>query len=337
MDFLEYAKSQNATLPLVITAPEDINKALPLLRFPLDENAIQESKAGENGKTYDAKGYSYQAHIDRMNLVFGVNWRFEMLNETVEETASWDGRRSFRCQGDMLVSIGYYQRNPETRLFDWIPVYTVPSVPTGHENTERDSARKGAQTKGIKRATSILGVGADAYLGILDDDMTTGMPMQQPTGNEPSSSGHRYKKGLEWEQQSISEPEYNGLMILADKKGFSSEKLHTFYSGKSEGEISDPPATLTKGQLATVKMMLGQLPDYVAAFESAASEEDPEQAGIKWPATQEELLAVDETLFRQIASEFSLQIPETMTARNRGAMTKALWTLMENKRKAAKA
>lgn len=336
MGFLEYAKDElGINLPVEITRPDDINKVLPLLRYPLDENAIQESKAGENGKTYNMKGYSYQAHIDRMNDIFGVNWRFELRNEQVDEVPTWNNQRAYYCHGDMVVSIGYFRRNEDTRAFEWTPIYSVPSVPTGHENTERDSARKGAQTKGIKRATSILGVGADAYLGILDDDMSTSAPvLVQQEGEEKETQRSRYQKGVEWDQQQIGEKEFNGLMLLAEKKGLNAEKLRSFYAGKSDGEIAEPPSMLKKGELTTVKMMLGDLPDYVPPIEEERQDNQEEDRGRQWPMNQEELLLVDDGFFREIASEFSLEIPPAISAKNRGALCKTLWMLMENKRKA---
>lgn len=307
--------------------PDDINNLLPLLRLPLDEEAIQESKGSETKKGYDTTGYSYQAHIDRMNWVFGpTNWTWNIINENYDDSQTTSGgfvRHLYSSEIELLI--GYRALNEETKRWEWITVYNLPPIPTDHEHfKEKGAARKGMLTKGIKRATSFLGVGADAYLGTLDDDLVTGADSDDDT---------RSRKRVD---KIIDSKGYLQLVELGRKKGISSDiKLREWYKTMSEGVITNDPANLTKAESYEIKNWLFKLDDHSETdngnedAEPVTLDEEPlDEEQRDHPKTLEELMAADESLILKIAAEYSFQMPASITPKNKGPLCKTLAQLM---------
>ncbi|MGG6309838.1 hypothetical protein [Paenibacillus macerans] len=323
----EVAKQYGVEIPLKSPfTPDDVNRVLPILRLPLDEEAIQESRGSETHRGYDTTGYSYQAHVDRMNWVFGpTNWTWILHNESYDDSQVTGGgyvRHLYSAEIELLI--GYRAFNEETKRWEWITVHNVPPVSTDHEHfKEKGSARKGMLTKGIKRATSFLGVGADAYLGTLDDDLSTGAEASDDT---------RTRKKID---KAIDSKGYIQLIELGRKKGFASEiKLREWYKTKSEGAISNDPANLTKAESNEVKSWLFKLEDRSeendGSQETGAeiSEEDQSEQQIDYPKTLDELMSADESLILKIAADYSFQMPASITPKNKGPLCKTLAQLM---------
>lgn len=322
-DLQEIAESLGVTIPIQSPfTPNDVNNLLPLLRLPLDESALQESKASETRRGYDTIGYSYQAHVDRMNWILGpAHWTWRILNEDSDDRGTTSsGKVKYVYSGEIEILIGYREQNPETKQWEWVTVHSVPPIPTDHESLERGSARKGMLTKGIKRATSILGVGADAYLGVLDDDLVTG------AGPGDDMATPRDK---DWHNQPITEKEFNFLYELAKKKGLTMERLREWYKTKSEGKITAETANLTKRQAMEVKAWLTQLPDKKPEPPKEEKGEQEQPSEPKRPASLEELMSADEQTIRNIAAEFSFSMPPQLTDTNKKAICKTLGTLMK--------
>lgn len=328
-DLKEIAESYGVSIPLKSPfTPDDVNLLLPLLRLPLDEEAIQESKGRETKKGYDTTGYSYQAHIDRMNWVFGpAHWTWAIHNETYDGSqTTGNGYVKHQFSAEIELLIGYRIQNDETKQWEWITVHNLPPVPTDHEHfMEKGAARKGMLTKGIKRATSFLGVGADAYLGTLDDDLVTGADPDDDI---------RTKKKVE---KVIDSKGYLQLVELGRKKGFESDiKLREWYKTKSQGAIVNDPANLTKAECYEVKGWLFKLDDHTetenddsTSSENYDLEEDQSLDKEGYPKTLAELMASDENMIRKIASEFSFQMPSSpLTDKNKGPLCKTLGRLM---------
>lgn len=303
--------------------PDDVNKLLPLLRLPLDEDAIQESKGSETRKGYDTTGYSYQAHVDRMNWVFGpTNWTWVIHNESYDGSlTTGGGYTKHQYSAEIELLIGYRVLNEETNQWEWITVHSLPPIPTDHEHfREKGAARKGMLTKGIKRATSFLGVGADAYLGTLDDDLVTGA--------DPTDDLRPRKI-----DKVIDSKGYLQLMDLARVKGFNSDiKFREWYKTRSEGAITNDPANLTKAEAYEIKGWLFKLddqtePDDYSENESEDQDNQPETV-IDRPKTLEELMAMDNSLILQLAAEYSFQMPASITSKNKGPLCKTLAQLM---------
>lgn len=322
----EIAKQYGVEIPIKSPfTPDDVNKLLPLLRLPLDEEAIQESKGSETKKGYDTTGYSYQAHVDRMNWVFGpTNWTWVVHNETYDDsqiTGSGFVRHQYSAEIELLI--GYRGFNEEAKSWEWITVHSLPPIPTDHEHfKERGAARKGMLTKGIKRATSFMGVGADAYLGTLDDDLSTGA--------DPSDDTRSRKKP----DKVIDSKGYLQLVELGRKKGFDSDiKLREWYKAMSEGAISNDPANLTKAEAYEVKGWLFKLESPPEEEENSGEIESDTSEGEKetvtdYPNTLEELMAADESLILKIAADYSFQMPSSITPKNKGPLCKTLAQLM---------
>lgn len=329
-DLIAWAEHYGIPIPLKAPfTPDDVNKVMPLLRLPLDEDAIQVSKSNITRKGYDTTGYSYQAAVDRLNWVFGpTNWTWRLLNEQYELSSTRNGYEKHVHSAEIELIIGYRELNPETKRFELVEVHNVPPVPTDHESVEKGSAKKGMLTKGIKRSASFLGVGADAYLGTLDDDMVTGI--------DPNDD-MRTKKQPE---KAIDSKGYLQLIELGRKKGISSEiKLREWYKAESGGAITSDPANLTKAEAYEIKGWLFKLDDYIpdAALEVEETEkvESTELASEPvegYPSSLEELMASGEDFIRKIASEFSLSTPSQLTDKNKAPFCKTLWQLLKNKK-----
>ncbi len=325
----EAAKAAGIEIPIQAPfTPSDVNKLLPLLRMPLNSAAIQSASASETGKGYDSVGYSYQAHIDRMNWVFGpTQWRWKVVGEECEETATAGGYVKFTSSCEIILQIGYRNLNPETKYWEWLTVHELEPIPSDHESLEKGSARKGCLTKGIKRATSFLGVGADAYLGALDDDMTTG-----------AARNDQMKTPIGGRAKIIDSKGYQMVKTLAAKKGFTEDtKLREFYRAESGGVIHNDPANLTKTEATEVKNMLFKLPDAVVREDEDMGDElsddddmaqgnEPER-----PSSLADLMSSDDGVIKAIAAEFSFKLPDVITSKNKAAICKTLATLMDIK------
>lgn len=311
--------------------PNQINALMPLLRLPLADDAIQATKGRETGKEYDTTGYSYQAVVDRLNWIFGpTNWTWEIQNEVYELSATKNMFEKHVYSAEISLSIGYKELNPETKQFDWVTVHSVPPIPTDHESLEKGTARKGMLTKGIKRAASFIGVGADAYLGTLDDDLVTGAD-----GNDDMRSKKKADK-------LIDSDGYIKLIRLSELKGFESEiKLREWYKAISEGAIQNDPANLTKAEVAEIKRELFLLPDVsMKKLVSEDSTEKPskqvevskeEQDAVETetiPTTYAELVSSDESVIRNQAAKYSFKMPDVITDRNKASLCKTLASLM---------
>jgi hypothetical protein len=332
-DLQEWAAKYGLKIPLKSPfTPDDVNAVMPLLRLPLDEDAIQVSKSSETRKGYDTTGYSYQASVDRLNWVFGpTNWTWRLINEQYELSSTRNGYEKHIHSAEIELSVGYREFNQESKSYEWIAVYSVPPVPTDHESVEKGSSKKGMLTKGIKRAASFLGVGADAYLGTLDDDMVTGI--------NPDDDMRTKKKA----EKAIDSKGYFQLIELGKKKGFVSEiKLREWYKVESQGAITGDPASLTKAEAYEVKGWLFKLPDPAdddfdepvtnPTQEPDRIEDEKEEPTVSgYPKSLDELMGTDEAIIRSIATDFSFVMPSQLTDRNKGPLCKTLWNLMKAK------
>ncbi|MFB6364507.1 hypothetical protein ACFCP7_10635 [Paenibacillus elgii] len=308
------AQEFGLTIPLVAPfSPSDVDQLMPLLRMPLDEGSIQRARGTDIGRSYDSTGYSYQAHVDRMNYVFGpTNWTWKVTNEVVEEGATSNNRTKYVYSGDIELLIGYRRLNDQTNQWDWITVHSVPPIPTDHESIEKGSARKGMLSKGLKRSTSILGVGADAYLGILDDDFVSGAEPGEHMQPRKKRQASRLKDDL------VDQLDYEQLVSLGKIKGFKLEtKLRSYYQAQTEGRIANDPANLTKAEAGEVVDMLHKLPDHVEPIKTFTR-----------PSTFDELMVLEESDIRSLAAEYNIQLPADINEKNKAPLCKTIAHLM---------
>ncbi|MCL4540171.1 MAG: hypothetical protein M1378_11355 [Bacteroidetes bacterium] len=105
-------------------------------------------------------GYKVQAYFDRLNSVLGVsNWTYS-YREVNDETVNGDAGVALTVEVTLVV-----------------PVFNLRVSQLGvHADLSRAAALRGAVTNGFKAACSkSLGIGAEAYLGLLtmDEDSET--------------------------------------------------------------------------------------------------------------------------------------------------------------------
>lgn len=146
------------------------------------------------GKGYDTTGIKYQAVVDRLNEVLGLEgWRQEVrvLREETETTRK--DKTMHTVTSEVTLRVGFYSK---TRG-EWVEL-TQRVSPGGHSSLEFGSAHKGAMTNALKKCAALLGVGREAYLGTIDDDHTppgagddgrpprgdSAPPQRRPAGNQ---------------------------------------------------------------------------------------------------------------------------------------------------------
>lgn len=128
-----------------------MEEILEKLRAPFPEEAIETAES-RTGKGFEPTGVKGAYVIERLNEVFGLcgtGWSFEIQEVGVED--KWATAR---------ISLSYKIGE------EW----SLPVVAFGTSNVGTKSqgdAMKGAITDGIKKAASHLGVGQEAYKGLL--------------------------------------------------------------------------------------------------------------------------------------------------------------------------
>lgn len=85
----------------------------------------------------------------------------------------------------MQVEIGYQEliKNADgATVSSWVTITSVSIKGGTHESLSRSDAYKGAYTNGLKKCLGFLGVGADAYLGTVDEE---NRPLPEEVRGEP--------------------------------------------------------------------------------------------------------------------------------------------------------
>jgi hypothetical protein len=125
------------------------------LNEKLPDAAVQRTKASDTKRGYDTTGYGYQWLINRLN-----------------ETVGFDG---WECHYTILDSrSGQYNNG---KPYHEITVETEISIMGatkrlvgGHVAVLFSDALKGAITNSMKKTLALFGLGADSYMGTIDDD-----------------------------------------------------------------------------------------------------------------------------------------------------------------------
>jgi hypothetical protein len=138
-------------------------KLYEMLCRPFPPEAIERTEGSKTGRGYDTAGVKVQWIVDRLNEVVGIgNWR--VTRETfVHAVTTGSGRKVHEAWADVTLQLG-----------EWNGEVFVPFAEAraygGHTALSEGDARKGAASNGTKRAAAMLGCGAAAYRGELDDD-----------------------------------------------------------------------------------------------------------------------------------------------------------------------
>lgn len=138
-------------------------KLYEALCAPFPNEAIERTNGKQTGRGYDTAGVKVQWIIDRLNEVVGVgNWR--VTRETsVHATTTGSGRKMYEAWSDVVLQLGEWSGDT------FVPFAEARAYGAHTAITEGD-ARKGAASNGTKRAAAMMGCGAAAYRGELDDD-----------------------------------------------------------------------------------------------------------------------------------------------------------------------
>jgi hypothetical protein len=191
-DIPELAKAIGLDIPLQSPfTVNDLNKAFPLFRAVIREDAKEKSRGSETGKGYDTTGYGYQSLVDRLNEVVGIgHWQAVITNEHYDIGKYSTGRAKHIYELTVRLELGYpefYKDEQGLTKRHWVTITEKDMVGT-HESPTRGDAWKGAYTNGLKKCVGFYGPGADAYLGIIDED---NRPL--PPGYEGEQVGTMYE------------------------------------------------------------------------------------------------------------------------------------------------
>jgi len=142
---------------------EEKKKIYQQLAAPFPEEAIERTDGRQTGRGYNTTGLKAQYVVDRLNAVLGIGgWRVHR-EVTVKESSTSSGRRSYEAVCDLILELGSFE-NGKFEVFAEALSYG------GHVAMLDADARKGSASNALKRAAAMLGCGAAAYRGELDDD-----------------------------------------------------------------------------------------------------------------------------------------------------------------------
>lgn len=151
---------------------EEKRKVYQQLAAPFPEEAIERTDGRQTGRGYNTTGLKAQFVVDRLNTVLGIGgWRVHR-EVTVKESSTSSGRRSYEAVCDLILELGSFE-NGKFEVFAEALSYG------GHVAMLDADARKGSASNALKRAAAMLGCGAAAYRGELDDD---NLPAEQVEG-----------------------------------------------------------------------------------------------------------------------------------------------------------
>ena len=155
--------------------PEAKKKLYQQLCAPFPPEAVERTNGKQTGRGYDTAGVKVQWIIDRLNEVVGIgNWR--VTRETfVHAGTTNSGRKLYEAWSDVALQLGEWSADT------FVP-FAEARAYGAHTSMAEGDARKGAATNGIKRAAAMMGCGAAAYRGELDDDNEfTDQPVEEPS------------------------------------------------------------------------------------------------------------------------------------------------------------
>ncbi|MCB9609916.1 MAG: hypothetical protein H6716_25225 [Polyangiaceae bacterium] len=141
----------------------DKTELLRRLSEPFPEEAIERSRASQNGKGYDTTGVRVQFVINRLNEVLGLGgFRVERAFLT-RERATRSGATMFEVICDLSLQLGTWEHGV-------FVAFAETQATGGHVAPFEADARKGAHSNALKKAAAAFGIGWRFYAGIADDD-----------------------------------------------------------------------------------------------------------------------------------------------------------------------
>lgn len=164
------------------------------LSAPFPEEAIERTRANENGKGYDTTGIRVQFIQNRLNEVLGIGGhRIERRFRTRTRTTR-QGSSVFEVTCDLTLFLGQWQGGA------FVPI-AESKASGGHIAPIEADARKGAQTNAFKKAAAAFGIGWRCYAGLQDDDNA---PMPKGTTSSPVPSASLEQPATDAQRRAIS-------------------------------------------------------------------------------------------------------------------------------------
>ncbi|ABC83318.1 Rad52/Rad22 family DNA repair protein [Anaeromyxobacter dehalogenans] len=159
--------------------PETKKKLYQALCAPFPPEAIERTDGSKTGRGYNTSGVKVQWIIDRLNEAVGIgNWR--VTRETfVHAGTTNSGRKVYEAWSDVVLQLGEWSGDT------FVP-FAEARAYGAHSAVAEGDSRKGAATNGIKRAAAMMGCGAAAYRGELDDDNEFGDQPVEESSRPPT-------------------------------------------------------------------------------------------------------------------------------------------------------
>lgn len=203
--------------------PEQRKKLYQALCAPFPPEAVERTEGSKTGRGFDTAGVKVQWIIDRLNEVVGIgNWR--VTRETfVHAATTGSGRKIYEAWSDVALQLGEWSGDT------FVP-FAEARAYGAHTSMAEGDARKGAATNGIKRAAAMMGCGAAAYRGELDDDndfadQPVEEPSRQPARPSQQQNGNRRVESPPMPRlpstprNRLTSKQLGALMALARKHG----------------------------------------------------------------------------------------------------------------------
>lgn len=141
----------------------DKTELLRRLSEPFPEEAIERTRASQNGKGYDTTGVRVQFVINRLNDVLGLGgFRVERAFLT-RERATRSGATMFEVICDLSLQLGTWEHGV-------FVAFAETQSTGGHVAPFEADARKGSHSNALKKAAAAFGIGWRFYAGVADDD-----------------------------------------------------------------------------------------------------------------------------------------------------------------------
>ena len=134
------------------------------------EAAIERTKKEITHRGYDTTGYGYQFCVNRLNEVlpkYGLTWATQDSIKLIREYPVKSGAIYYEYAGRLSLMF----LDEANNVVDRKDCYG------GHQSSTHADAMKGAFTNAFKKAVALVGVGADAYEGTIDEDFR---PIEEP-------------------------------------------------------------------------------------------------------------------------------------------------------------
>ena len=164
------------------------------LSAPFPEEAIERTRANENGKGYDTTGIRVQFIQNRLNEVLGIGGhRIERRFRTRTRNTR-QGSNVFEVTCDLTLFLGDWTDGRFVR-------FAESKASGGHVAPIEADARKGAQTNAFKKAATAFGIGWRCYAGLQDDDNA---PLPKSTTSSPILQAHPAQPATDAQRRAIS-------------------------------------------------------------------------------------------------------------------------------------